>query len=298
MQMGSTRFAFILPVIAVLIWSLNIVVTRYVVDFISPLSISFYRWLLAFIVLTPFMVVPVWRHRTQLLQLWPKLALLSAFGMVLYQGLAYTAAHYTTATNMGLINAFTPVFTIVIAIFILKEFPSPLTIMGCGISFAGLVLVITQGQFARLIDFGQYSGDLLMVLAVFLYAFYGVFLKKWQISLPVMVSLYIQILFALFYHLPFVYWQGLDALNADNIGSVLYAGIFPSIFATLFWMMAVQRLGPNSTSIFMNFMPIFTAVIAYFWLAEQWGIYHTVGTVLTIFGVFLAQNNRFWQKEA
>lgn len=124
MRIGNPRFAFILPLIAVLIWSLNIVVTRYVVDFISPLSISFYRWLLAFIVLTPFMILPVWRHRIQLLQLWPKLALLSAFGMVLYQGLAYSAAHYTTATNMGLINAFTPVFTIVIAIFILKEYPS------------------------------------------------------------------------------------------------------------------------------------------------------------------------------
>ena len=182
-----------------------------------------------------------------------------------------------------------------IAIFILKEYPSPLTVLGCGISFMGLVLVITQGEFARLIDFGQYFGDLLMVLAVFLYAFYGVFLKKWHISLPVMVSLYIQILFALIYHLPFVYWQGLDALNANNTASVLYAGIFPSIFATLLWMMAVQRLGPNSTSIFMNFMPVFTALIAYFWLGEQWGIYHTVGTALTILGVLLAQNSRLWR---
>lgn len=295
MQTRSTRFAFILPLIAVFIWSLNIAVTRYVVDFISPLSISFYRWLLAAIVLTPFMALSVWRYRVQVLQLWPKLAVLSAFGMVLYQGLAYTAAHYTTATNMGLINAFTPIFTIVIAIFILKEYPNRFALMGCAISLLGLLLVITQGKFANLLDLGQHFGDLLIILAVFLYAFYGVFLKKWQISLPVLVSLYIQILFALLYHLPFVLWQGLDSLNAANIGSVLYAGIFPSIFATLLWMMAVQRLGPNSTSIFMNLMPIFTAVIAYCWLGEQWGIYHTIGTLLTISGVILAQKSRQWR---
>ena len=53
--------------------------------------------------------------------------------------------------------------------------------------------------------------------------------------------------------------------------------------------MAVQAMGPNRTSVFMNLMPIFTAVIAYFWLAEQWSIYHTIGTVLAILGVILAQ---------
>lgn len=130
MRIGNPRFAFILPLIAVLIWSLNIVVTRYVVDFISPLSISFYRWLLAFIVLTPFMILPVWRHRIQLLQLWPKLALLSAFGMVLYQGLAYSAAHYTTATNMGLINAFTPVFYHCDCHFYFKRISEPFNCIG------------------------------------------------------------------------------------------------------------------------------------------------------------------------
>ena len=56
-------WAFALPLFAVLIWSMNIAVTRYVVDYISPISISFYRWLVAFIVLTPFMLVKVWQQR-------------------------------------------------------------------------------------------------------------------------------------------------------------------------------------------------------------------------------------------
>lgn len=287
----TAYWAFALPVTAVAIWSMNIAVTRYAADLISPVSISFYRWLVAFVILTPFLLRPVLRQRAEVILNWKKLAVLSAVGMVLYQGLAYSAAHYTSATNMGIINAFTPVFTILISIFILKEWPTRFALLGCLISFAGLMLVITQGQFSSLLELGKKTGDLIMVLAVFLYAFYGIFLKKWQLTLPLLVSLYVQIFFALLYHMPFVLWLGLDSLNAANIWSVLYAGIFSSIGAALLWMMAVQRLGPSRTSIFMNLMPIFTAVIAYFWLSEQWTVYHSAGTGLAIFGVLTAQRS-------
>ena len=63
-----------LPLLAVLIWSMNITVTRYVIDYISPVSISFYRWLVAFLVLTPFMLGRVWRERQLLWRHWKQLA--------------------------------------------------------------------------------------------------------------------------------------------------------------------------------------------------------------------------------
>lgn len=63
MQQQRMKWAFILPLIAVLIWSLNIAVTRYVAEWISPVSISFYRWFVAFWVLTPFMLPKLWQQR-------------------------------------------------------------------------------------------------------------------------------------------------------------------------------------------------------------------------------------------
>jgi len=285
----NPAWAFVLPVIAVMIWSLNIVVTRYAADLISPVSISFYRWLIAFLILTPFMLGKVWEQRQLIIQHWLQLAVLSAFGMVLYQGLAYTAAHYTTATNMGLINAFIPVFTILVSFFILKDIPNRFAIMGSILSFCGLIYVMAQGNLSALWQSGAHWGDLLMVVAVFFYAFYGVFLKKWQLKIPLLISLYIQIAFALIYHLPFIAWLGLDSLNTANLGSVLYAGIFPSLIAPFVWMLAVQQIGPNRTSIFMNLMPVFTAIIASLWLAESWTIYHTLGGVLILIGVVMAQ---------
>lgn len=288
-QSNQRWWAYALPMIAVLIWSLNITVTRYVAEFISPISISFYRWLIAFVLMSPFVLLSVWKYRTEIRQHAWQFAVLGACGMVFYQGLAYSAAHYTTATNMGIINAFTPIFTIFISIFILKEMPTRYAVIGGILSFLGLLYVMSQGNLQSLMHLAGHWGDLLMILAVFLYAFYGVFLKKWQIQMPLLTSLYVQIAFALLFHLPFVFVLGLDAINSQNVGSVLYAGVFPSIVAPLVWMMAVQYIGPNRTSIFMNVMPIGTALIAYFWLNEAWTIYHTIGGVIILLGIALAQ---------
>ena len=288
-QSNQRWWAYALPMIAVLIWSLNITVTRYVAEFISPISISFYRWLIAFVLMSPFVLLSVWKYRTEIRQHAWQFAVLGACGMVFYQGLAYSAAHYTTATNMGIINAFTPIFTIFISMFILKEMPTRYAVIGGILSFLGLLYVMSQGNLQSLMHLAGHWGDLLMILAVFLYAFYGVFLKKWQIQMPLLTSLYVQIAFALLFHLPFVFVLGLDAINSQNVGSVLYAGVFPSIVAPLVWMMAVQYIGPNRTSIFMNVMPIGTALIAYFWLNEAWTIYHTIGGVIILLGIALAQ---------
>lgn len=282
-------WAVCLPIIAVLIWSMNIAVTRYVSDYISPVSISFYRWFVAFIILTPFMAKKMWQNRHLIRQHFWQFAILSAFGMVLYQGLSYSAAHHTSATNMGIINAFIPIFTIFVSILILREIPNRFAVIGSILSFLGLLYVISRGDVASLTQLGGHSGDLLMVLAVFFYAFYGVFLKKWQLKVPLLISLYIQIAFALLYHLPFIALFGLQSIDMNNVGSVLYAGIFPSLIAPFVWMMAVQYLGPNRTSIFMNLMPVFTAIIAFFWLNEAWTIYHSIGGLIILLGIVLAQ---------
>lgn len=286
---STVWWAFLLPILAVLIWSMNIAVTRYVADFITPVSISFYRWLVAFIVLTPFIAKKTWQNRHLIRQHFWQFAILSAFGMVLYQGLAYSAAHHTTATNMGIINAFIPVFTIFVSMLILREIPNRFAVIGSILSFMGLVYVMAQGDFASLLGLGGHSGDFVMILAVFFYAFYGVFLKKWQLQVPLLMSLYIQIGFALLYHLPFILWYGLQGIDSQNVASVLYAGLFPSLIAPFVWMLAVQYLGPNRTSIFMNLMPVFTAIIAFFWLKEAWTIYHSVGGVIILLGIVLAQ---------
>lgn len=282
-------YVYAFPLIAVLIWAINIVVSRYAVDFISPISISFYRWFIAWLLLSP---IFIWQLKTKWSMLKPhilKLAVLGLFGMVCYQGLAYTAAHYTSATNMGIVNAFIPVFSIFLSIFILGIKPNIYAWIGGILSITGLVYLIGQGDLAKLIQGQHLFGDVLMVVAVALYAFYGVFLQKWQIKLPLGLMLYVQISFAVLFHVPLLMYLGLDALIQQNYQPVLYAALFPSIIAPFVWMLAIQRLGSNRSSIFLNLAPIFTAIIAYWFLHEQWTSYHTIGGIMVLCGILLAQ---------
>ena len=100
-QQRIVWWAVLLPIAAVLIWSLNIVITRYVTEFIEPMSISFYRWVLAWLLLTPFMWQSAWQQR-QLIQTHAfKLATLSAFGMLLYQGLGLLWFKQQTPIGLG-----------------------------------------------------------------------------------------------------------------------------------------------------------------------------------------------------
>lgn len=283
------RYVYLLPLTAVLVWAVNIVVTRYAVDLISPLSISFYRWLIALAVLTPFCLPKVIRRWVDVRPHLLRLAVLGFFGMVCYQGLAYTAAHYTTATNMGIINAFIPIFSILLSLVVLQIRTSAMALFGSMISIVGLGYLVTQGNIQQLLHGQHIIGDLLMILAVMLYAGYGVLLQHWKIALSLSIMLYMQICFAVVLHLPFLLYFGLDALNASNLPPVLYAALFPSIVAPLVWMMSIQALGSNKSSVFLNLAPIFTAIIAYIFLKEQWTTYHSIGGIMVLVGILLVQ---------
>ena len=293
MQQATVKYpnfiVYLLPLAAVFIWSINIVLSRYAIDFISPISISFYRWFIAWVLLTPFLIQPVLRNWLLIRPHLKQLAVLGLFGMVCYQGLAYTAAQYTSATNMGIINAFIPVFSIFLSLFILSIRPTKQAWLGVALSIIGLVYLIGQGNIQQIFKSTHLFGDLLMIVAVGLYACYGVFLQKWQLKLALPLMLYMQITFAVIFHLPLLAYLGLEPLNLNNYIPVVYAALFPSIVAPFVWMLAIRYLGSNASSLFLNFMPVFTAIIAYFFLQEQWTYYHTIGGILVLTGVLIAQ---------
>ncbi|RYZ82160.1 MAG: DMT family transporter [Moraxellaceae bacterium] len=204
-------------------------------------------------------------------------------------GLAYVAAHSTSATNMGIINALIPLITIVVASFLLKDKPSYFAITGGLLSLLGLAVLIGQGNPANILIGNIHHGDGLMLLAVSAYACYGVLLKRWQIPLNTWHSVYVQIFFGALFQLPLVMYAGFSPIGIQNGWIIIFSGLFPSILAPFLWMKAIAALGPNRSSIFMNLLPVFTALIAIFYLGEVWHSYHTLGGLLAVSGVMLAQ---------
>ncbi|MGV3344689.1 DMT family transporter [Enterobacteriaceae bacterium LUAb1] len=284
--------AYLFPLVAVLIWSVNAIVSKLSASAIDPAAISFYRWLLALIVMTPFVLPGVWRARAVVCRQWWKLLILGLLGMVLYQSLAYYAAHSVSALFMGILNSLIPLLTVLFSIVVLRNPPTTGIILGSLLSLSGLIWLISAGHPAQLLTHGLGKGELMMFAASSAYALYGVLTRRWAIPLPGWKSLYMQIFFGVLLLIP-GFWHAPDVtLNTQNIPLVLFAGLFASLLAPFLWIKGVTWLGANNTSIFMNLAPVFTASIAVLFLHEQIHRYHYIGGGITLAGVILSQRLR------
>lgn len=282
----------IFPLITVLIWSGNTLVTKLAAGRITPPSITFYRWALAFVVLSLFMLPSVWRARQQVRALFPKLFTLGVLGMMVYQGLAYFAANTTSATNMGILIALSPLLSSLFSTVLTDDRLTRGALAGGVVSFAGVLWLISGGHPQTLVDFHLKPGDALMLIAVSANALYGVLLRRWNFDLSRWVQLYVQIGCALLFLTPWFFLSGPSPITADNLPLVLYAGTLASIGAPWLWIKGIQSLGPARASLYMNLMPVMVAVAAMWFLGEELGLHHLIGGGLALAGVWLGQAMR------
>ena len=270
------------PLLAILIWAGNTVINKLAVGAIFPSEIGFYRWLLAGLLFTPFMLKPVMSN-------WPiirpnlgKIFILGVLGMAVYQSLAYYAAARTSATNMGIILSLMPLMVLSMSIISLGQRLTAGALVGAVVSFVGVLVV-------ALLDHGLNLGDAMMLVATLAYAVYSTLLKKWQLRLPPLQMLYMQVLVAIVVLFPLYLASPKVGPTVHNIGLVLYACVLASMIAPLAWMKAVATLGPSRTTLFFNLLPLITALIAALVLKEQLHAYHLIGGALTLGGVILSE---------
>ena len=284
--------AMIYPLLAVLIWAMNAVVNKLSAGVIEPETISFYRWVLALIILTPFCLKGTLKHWAAIKPLLGKLCFLGFLGMALYQCLAYYAAYTISATMIGIFLSLTPLLTILLSTIILRTGLTVGLVIGSLLSFFGITWLISGGNPLILLDVGIGKGEVMMLVAASAYALYGVVTIKWKIPARISTwqSLYWQIIFGVIILIPlFLFFATDRAITSENIGLVLFAGIPASILAPFLWLQGVARLGASKTSLFMNLTPIFTAAISIIFLHESLEMYHLIGGSVSLVGVFIAQ---------
>ncbi|PSW06929.1 DMT family transporter [Photobacterium lipolyticum] len=280
---------YLFPLLTVSIWAGNAIVNKLSCSVIDPGAISFYRWLFAMLVLTPFVAKSVWCHRKTIQPHLSKLAFLALLGMVLNQSLGYFAAVTTTATNIALIASLIPLISMFLSVPLLGQRLSPLAIVGAVLSLGGLVLMLSHGDVHLLAAQGITQGDGLLLIAAFVYALYCVLLKRWQMPLTNWQSVYVQGVFAVMMLTPMLLSSERIAITSEALPLVMYAAIPASVIAPWCWLQGIQRLGADRTAMFMNLMPVMTAAIASVILNEQLASYHYIGGLMVLSGVALAQ---------
>lgn len=280
---------YLLPLFTVMIWGGNAIANKMAADVIEPSAMSFYRWLIAVVLLSPFCLASVIKHWGVIRVNLTKLTLLALLGMVLNQSLSYYAGLTTSASNMALISSLVPLFAIFISVPLLSKTISPLSITGGVIALAGLAFMLGKGDVTFFFQQTVTQGDAIMVLASLCYATYCVLLKRWKMALPNWTMVYMQGVLALLMLTPL--WLTSEQLTPSHQAYplIVYAGIAASIVAPWMWVKAIDLIGAESSAMFMNLMPVVAISLATTWLGEALQGYHLIGGTLVISGVFLSQ---------
>ncbi|MFH0263672.1 DMT family transporter [Vibrio mediterranei] len=280
---------YLLPFLTVLIWGGNAIVNKIAASTIEPSAMSFYRWALAMLVMTPFCLPKLKRYWPEIRRNSGKLAFLALLGMVLNQSLGYYAALTTSASNMALITSLVPLISVFMSVPLLGKKVSMLSIAGGVISLAGLAFMLGQGDVAFFMHQTVAQGDVLMVLAAFVYATYCVLLKRWKMQLSSWMLIYTQGVFAVIMLFPLLLTSETIMPTSASLPLIAYAGLLASLIAPLCWVKAIDLIGADNSAMFMNLLPVIAVALAAALLGETITQFHVIGGLMVISGVILSQ---------
>lgn len=280
-------------IIPPLLWAGNFVVGRAISSHGIPLSLSLWRWSLAALILSPFVLKPIWQQREVIKRHFWEILTLAFFSITAFNSLAYIAVQYTTATNATLLNSFIPIFIIVISGIFFKEKISKKQIIGIFVSLIGVFVILTRLDKEVFFALTINKGDLWMLLAALDWAIYSVLLKylrpKALSSLP---FLGIMVFLGTIILIPVLFWNPFDEQpiiwTNEMIKAVAYIAIFPSIISYLSWNYGIQKLGAAIGGQYIHLMPLFGALLAVTFLGESIQLYHLVGGAFIAFGLWLS----------
>ncbi len=276
-----------------LFWAGNMVIGRAVADAMSPIGLSYWRWVIVIAVLAPFCWREVLAKRTQLFRSWRIVLLLSVMSTGLYNALTYWSLHYTTATNTTLLNSTIPIWVMVASWILLRHLPPTRALLGFLTSLVGVLFIVAHGHPGALFTLAPNVGDLIMLIALFIWGFYAVLLRYRPADLSplgyVFVTGVIGTLIATPFFLidravsatPDLSWQALAAIG--------YFALFSSLAATLCYNNAIDRVGPVHASLFIHLVPLFGSLLAIAFLDERPGWQHLIGMALILFGILQAR---------
>ncbi|MGM0875629.1 MAG: DMT family transporter [Bacillota bacterium] len=280
------HYVLLFLILANLFWAGNYVFGKYLVTEMSPLQMTFSRWLLAIFLLIP---IAHWIERPDWKSVWKEwktLLMMALLGILGYNFLLYKALQYTTPMNAALVNSINPVVIVLFSFLFLKERISIKNSIGLFISLLGVLLVLTKGQLQQIFNINYNQGDLIMLLAILVWTFYSIIGRKIK-TIPPISATAISVLLGLFMMLPFILVSGFTySLSKQAIMGIFYMGIFPSVGSFIFWNVSLRHFDASKAGIYLNLITVFTAIISVL-LGNSISIIQILGGILVFIGVYL-----------
>ena len=291
-----TPSTVILLVIPPLLWAGNAVVGRLISDLIPPITLNFVRWFLALLILIP-LGRSAFARGSGLLSNWRRYAVLGLLGIGLYNGLQYMALHTSSPVNVTLVGASMPIWMLVIGVMFFRTPISKTQLWGALLSVAGVLLVLSHGDWRQLVNLRFVIGDVYMLIATVIWAFYSWLLVVGGDSAQMRANWTAFLLAQVFYG---TIWSGafasIEWATTDSVihwgwplvWGLVYVSTGPALIALRCWASGVQRVGPSMAGLFANLSPMFAAVLSALLLGETPRLYHVVAFVLIASGIIIS----------
>jgi len=285
------RWAFFLIWLTPLLWTVNIVVARIAPGLVSANVLALGRWSLAGVLLAWVARQELWTHRQAIWAArWQYLAL-GTCGMWICGAWVYWAGESTTAMNISLIYAASPVMIALGAVWWLGERFSLRQSLGVVLAMAGVVHVVVQGQWRALAEVQWVLGDLLIVVAAMSWAAYALMQKKWVSPLGSTARLAAMCAGGVVVLLPFALWEltleSTPPLTPTALWLMVLAALLPGVLAYWVYGWTQKVLGASRVAVTLYLGPLYTAVAAWLVLNEPMGWFHLVGGLMILAGVGL-----------
>ena len=284
-----------LAILATIIWSGNFIVAKAVHKEIPPISLNFYRWLVAALIIFPLAYKRFRAEWSIVRKSWNYLFWISLTGISLFNTFVYIGAHYTSAINLALIGTTSsPIMSIIFARIFLKEKIGWMKLAGLILCVTGVLFLLSKGDFHNLLHLKFSEGDLWVLLAAFCFAIYNTMVKKKPAAISPINFLFVIFSFGTLMVFPFFVWETNHSpaveWNGSLVLSILYLGLAASVICFLIWNAAIGKLGAGRTALFGNLIPIFSSIEAALLLHEDFTWIHVVSMIIVFTGIILANS--------
>ena len=292
----NALFGYLTGVCAVLFWSYNVIIARYMANELTPWQISLGRWAVAGAVLMPFYARPLWRKRQILMQNFWRILILSVSGIALQNTLVYQAGHTAGAVNMALLGTTGPVFLVIFSAMLLKTKVSPKQCAGFLIALFGVLTIIMKGHLTDIENFQFVRGDFYMLIGAAVFGLYGAFQAGGVQGLSenelLAASIFAAVVFlAIVCAVTYPYAPAAN-LTAKGVWTIVYMGVLPSLFSYFCWNVTLETLGSLKAGLIYYLMPVFSSLEAAVVLHEGMTKVQLAGGALVLLGVFIAAYHR------
>lgn len=285
------RLALILLFVTPALWSVNALIARKAPGVIDPHLLAMSRWLLAGALFGLVTYREIWTHRQQVLSNWTHYLVLGALGMWICGAWVYIGGRTTSAANIGLIYAISPVLIVLASALWLGESFRVRQALGVALALAGVLHVILKGDWNALAAVQFVPGDGWILAATLSWSVYSLLLRKWPSPLGLAAQLAVISLVGALINLPFAIWEivssPLPALSFEGATLALTAAVIPGFGAFLAHSYMQRELGAARVSVLLYLAPIYTALMAWMLLGEGLSSFHFWGMALVLPGIYL-----------